>query len=305
MSIIEQAAKRLEQLQRAGVEMPWAPSARVESPLPATEPAAPAPVAPTLAGAATLGRPARSHPKPAATVALDLDGLREAGFLAPDQVRSHMAHQFRHIKLPLLMNARPKADAPDQRGSLIMVTSALSNEGKTFCAINLAISMAMEVDTSVLLIDADLIRPSLFARLGVTAEVPGLMDLLTRNDLGLHDAIVATNVPKLSLMSTGDLSDRSTELLESAAMDRLLTRLAEDYADHLIIFDAPPLLLTTESAVLAAKVGQVVVVVEAGKTPRASVQEAFGTLRDCPIVLTVLNKCEQPGEGQRYGYYYG
>jgi len=327
MSIIEQAAKRLEQLERAGVAVPWSaaraaggaasvhassaggPRAAAVSTVASPQPESPvselridAPVADELA---SRRRHARPRLERRTSVTLDLERLREAGNLVPDQVRSEMAEQFRHLKRPLLKNALAPADTRGHRGSLIMVTSAVPGEGKTFCSVNLAMSMAMEIDTAVILVDADVVRPSVFARLGVAAKPFGLLDLLTSEELLLEDALVATNVPKLSLMAAGERSERSTELLASAAMDRLLARLADEYADHVVIFDAPPLLLTTESSVLASKVGQVLVIVEASKTPRDTVRQAFAALRNCPVVMSVLNKGDRPSDGRRYGYYYG
>lgn len=327
MSIIEQAAKRLEQLERAGVNVPWSSGRAVNAGDPAQaatlqEAARQAVAARAIAPAgapssvsdlrsARGALPAapteslsRARTEPATTVSIDLEKLRAAGYLVPDQVRSEMAEQFRHLKRPILKNARAGSESSAFRGSLIMVTSALPGEGKTFCSINLAMSMAMEVDKSVVLIDADVIRPSVFTRLGIDAKLPGLLDLLGRDDVRLQDALVATNVPGLSLMGAGDRSDRSTELFASAPMDRLMNLLAAEYADHVVIFDAPPILLTTESPVLASKVGQVVVVVEASKTQRDTVQEAFAALRNCPVVMSVLNKSDAPSEGRRYGYYY-
>ena len=326
MSIIEQAAKRLEQLERAGVNVPWS-SARGGKAGDAAQAAAlheAAKQAVAARAALTAGTsavaelrnvrgatnapaadsPPRPRTEPATKVSIDLDMLRAAGYLVPDQVRSEMAEQFRHLKRPLLKNARAGSEASAYRESLIMVTSALPGEGKTFCSINLAMSMAMEVDKAVVLVDADVIRPSVFTRLGIDANPPGLLDLLGREDVRLQDALVATNVPGLSLMGAGERNGRSTELLASAPMDRLMTLLAAEYADHVVIFDAPPILLTTESPVLASKVGQVVVVVEASRTERDAVQQAFAALRNCPVVMSVLNKCDEPGEGRRYGYYY-
>jgi protein-tyrosine kinase len=243
--------------------------------------------------------------EPSTRVSFDLERLRGVGYLVPDQVRSEMAEQFRHLKRPLLKNARAKTGPAGLCASHIMITSALPGEGKTFSSINLAMSMAMEVDTAVLLIDADVVRPSVFNRLGINIKPPGLLDLLTRDDLPLHEALVSTNVPKLTLMASGERNQRSTELLASAAMEKLLARLAVEYPDHVVIFDAPPLLLTNESPVLATKVGQVVVVVEALKTRRTVIQQAFAALKNCPVVHSVLNKCDEATEGRRYGYYYG
>jgi protein-tyrosine kinase len=324
MTLIEQAALRLKQLERAGVTIPAdAPrrAAGADAPAPrAKARAQPPSIAPFPAPApATIGQPMADRLSPSALrveaprrrnaihppIVLDLERLRAGGHLVPDQVRSEMAEQFRHVKRPLLKTARTLNATAGQRGGLIMVTSALPGEGKTFCSINLAMSMAMEVDTSVILIDADVVRPSMSARLGVTVKHPGLLDHLAGDGSNLSDLIIDTNVPKLRLMAAGGRSERSTELLASAAMDRLLTELSEEYADHVVIFDGPPLLLTTESVVLASKVGQVVVVVECAKTPTTAVQQAFAALKACPNVVSVLNKCEQDTDGRRYGYYYG
>jgi protein-tyrosine kinase len=328
MSIIEQATKRLEQLENAGVAVPWSAARIIRRPAQAhpsslreagfTAPELQDPSRPdglvssdlhngtvAVQGDAESGQEPVSRPELQTTVTLDLERLREAGYLVPDQVRSEMAEQFRHLKRPLLKNSRAEAGAQDHRGSLIMITSAIPGEGKTFCSINLAMSMAMEIDTAVILVDADVVRPTVFARLGIDARPVGLLDLLNSEELMLEDALVATNVPKFSLLSAGVRSDRSTELLASAGMDRLLTRLVKEYADHVVIFDAPPLLLTTESSVLASKVGQVVVIVEASKTPRDSIRQAFAALRNCPVVMSVLNKGDDPSDGHRYGYYYG
>lgn len=328
MSIIEQATKRLEQLESAGVAVPWS-AARLARrtthafPPSLQEPGLTAPVhagsskrdvlvpsglrdaTPVPQGLAESVQATVTRPELQASVMLDLQRLRDAGYLVPDQVRSEMAEQFRHLKRPLLKNARAEVGMQGHRGTLIMITSAIPGEGKTFCSVNLAMSMAMEIDTAVILVDADVVRPSVFDRLGIDAKPVGLLDLLNSEELKLEDALVATNVPKLSLMAAGERSERSTELLASAGMDRLLARLATAYADHVVIFDAPPLLLTTESAVLASKVGQVVVVVEASKTPRDSIRQAFAALRNCPVVMSVLNKGNDPSDGRRYGYYYG
>ena len=244
---------------------------------------------------------------PANSVELDLARLKEMGYLVPDQLRSEMAQQFRNVKRPLLKAARNDAQGGVRHARHIMVTSALAGEGKTFFSLNLAMSMAMEVDTAVLLVDADVVRPTLFSRYGldVAAIAPnGLLDYLTGRETALHRLMVSTNVPKLTLMSSGRSNNRSSELLSSDAMEQLLDELSRQYPDHVVIFDAPPVLLTTESIALAGKVGQVVVVVENDKTAKAAVKSTFDALRHCPSVSAVLNKCEAASLGDRYGYYY-
>ncbi len=236
----------------------------------------------------------------AMSVTLDLARLERSGHLVPTQTRSALAEEFRQIKRPLLRHAR-SVDAAARRLSLIMVTSAMPLEGKTFCAINLAMSLAAEIDTSVLLVDADVVRPDVPQRLGFRAD-KGLLDVLSETGTSLADVILSTNVPKLSVLPAGTRSAMSTELLASAAMERLLVRLATEQPDRVVIFDAPPLLLTNEAKVLAARLGQVVLVVHAAHTPRGVVSQAFAALEQCPIVMSVLNKSREPGIRTGYGY---
>jgi protein-tyrosine kinase len=313
MSLIEQAAKRLEELKRAGIEVPLAP-------IPPNTGAAGAGIAPTSSPGLRSSEPSSAivktvSPAPyepinplvpskrSREVSLDLVRLERDGYLVPAKARSQLAEQLRIIKRPLLANARGEGAQVVPRANLIQVVSALPGEGKTFFAMNLAMSIAMEVDHSVLLIDADVLRPSVLARCGVEQAL-GLMDVLLSKDLELADVMLRTNVPKLSLLPAGTASAKSTELLASAAMETLLDELAAKYSDRIIVFDAPPVIPTTESRVLASRVGQVVMVVEANKTTHAQVTQAYAALEDCPVVLTVLNKTTASGSGDSYGYYY-
>jgi receptor protein-tyrosine kinase len=294
MGIIEQAVLRLEALNRAGLSQSVGE--------PQTSDDARAPEVPRLSRIPQHEHAAAKRVHPRAEVKLDLNRLQKLGHLVPAQARTAHAQEFRHIKRPLLLNARRKG-AVAERLSLIMVTSALPGEGKTFCAINLALSIAAEIDSSVLLVDADVVRPEVMARLGLEAK-RGLLDILSDERLTLDDVILRTNVPKLSILPAGMPNEASTELLASATMNKLLEQLACGGCGHVVVFDAPPLLVTTEAAVLASHVGQVVMVVEASRTPRAAVQRAFAALESSPIVMSVLNKGRQPA-GDDYGYGYG
>ena len=325
MNTIEQAAKRLAELKRAGydVPVPAVPGTAAAQPAPAAAavppaaPVAPAVVAPVPApasapapvSAATLPtvRSAQVEMLPTASrrsreVRLDLERLEREGYLVPSQARSQLAEQMRIIKRPLLANARGESAQTLSRPNLIQVVSAMPGEGKTFFAVNLAMSIAMEVDLSVLLVDADVLRPSVLARCGVEPS-RGLMDVLKTPSLDLADVMLRTNVPKLTLLPAGTANSQSTELLASTAMERLLDELASRFPDRIIVFDAPPLIPTTESRVLASRVGQVVMVVEAGKTTHAQVTQAYAAVEQCPVVLSVLNRASG-NSGEAYGYYY-
>ncbi|MEG0821756.1 MAG: XrtA-associated tyrosine autokinase [Burkholderiaceae bacterium] len=291
-SIIEQAAKRLAELQRAGIAVP--------------NPAEPAHIAAELAIAPTVApNPTPAHEVlPAPRVQIDLDRLQGMGYLAPGAPRTQLADEFRVIKRPLLNNIVGKSAAGVARPNLIMITSALPGEGKTFSAINLALSIASEMDRTVLLVDADVQRPAILDRLGLP-RAKGLLDLLTDASVGVQDVLLRTNIEKLSILPAGSSQSHATELIASEAMTRLVDELAGRYADRVLIFDAPPLLPSTESRVLATHMGQVVMVVAADRTPQASAAAALATIESCPIVMTLLNKAKHSGAGSYYGYYGG
>ena len=316
MSIIEQATKRLEQLRRAGVAVPWEAAGLTDAELRVrteshvrTHPQGIAPAQPPSVHVqthptSTLRRVDGHVPVGGKTVNLDLEGLERSGQIVSTHSRTALSEEFRKVKRPLLRNARG-ASAAAERLSMIMVTSALPGEGKTFCAANLAMSMAAEIDTSVILVDADVVRPGVLRHLGLQDE-KGLLDILTDSDLDLSSVLLTTNVPKLSILPAGAPSSRSTELLASEAMHKLLSGLADSHPDHVFVFDGPPLLVTTEASVLASRVGQVVLVVEASKTLRRDVAQALAALEHCPLVMLMLNKQRAPLGGQPYGYgYYG
>jgi receptor protein-tyrosine kinase len=184
-----------------------------------------------------------------------------------------------------------------------MVTSALPKEGKTFVAINLALSIALEVDSTVLLVDADVANPSV-ARVMNLPQRKGLMDLLTSDRLEVADVLLKTNVDKLSLLPAGTPHPRATELLASQAMADLVAEMASRYPDRILVFDSPPLLLTTEARVLASHMGQIVMVVESDRTSQMAVTRAIETIESCPIVLMVLNRALRSEIGNYYGYGY-
>jgi receptor protein-tyrosine kinase len=233
---------------------------------------------------------------------LDLGRLGAEGFLTPEAPTTKLANEFRVIKRPLIANVKGKSAGSVKRANLIMVTSALPGEGKSFTAINLAISIAMELDSTVLLVDGDVAEPSL-SRMLRLAPGQGLIELLTERRLTVGDVLIKTNVPKLSIIPAGVPHRRNTELLASEGMTLLLDEMAERYPDRIIVFDSPPLLPTTESRVLATHMGQVIVVVEAERTTHRQLAEAMATIESCPVVMTVLNKATQSDVGTYYGHY--
>jgi protein-tyrosine kinase len=244
---------------------------------------------------------------PREAVRIHLEAIRARGFVTPEGEQSQIGQEFRVIKRPLLANAFGRGVAAVKNGKRVMVTSAFPGEGKSFCAINLAMSIAAERDTKVLLVDADVARPSILRELGIQTQA-GLMDLLVDNTQDLAHLVLPTNVEKLSILPAGRRHKQATEFLASASMSRLLEQISARYPDRIIIFDSPPLLVTTESRVLASYMGQVVVVVEAGRTPRESVNEALSTIESNEVVGLILNKAQSVHAGSEYrysGYGYG
>ncbi|SFW20332.1 XrtA-associated tyrosine autokinase [Nitrosovibrio sp. Nv17] len=246
---------------------------------------------------------APSSPTTSKYIKLNLEKMRKYGIVTPDQGRTQVAEQFRVIKRPLLTNAFNQGAGKIRNGNLIMVTSALAGEGKSFCTVNLAMSIAMEMDRRVLLVDADVARPTVPKILGLGTE-KGLMDILLEDNLDLADVLIKTDVEKLTLLTAGTRHSHSTELLASQSMATLLKELAQRYADRVVIFDSPPLLLTSEAHVLASQMGQIVVVVEAEKTSQQAVKEMLRQLESCDVVNLIYNKARSFSGGEYYGYYY-
>ncbi len=237
---------------------------------------------------------------------LNMDRLQQAGMVVPDGTRSKIKEEYRHIKRPLLMNAAGKGTNVLKHANLIMVTSSHPGEGKTFTAANLALSIAAERDKTVLLVDADVVRPSLSQLLGYSAD-RGLVDHLVDSSLDIADLLIKTDLPTLTILPAGTPHHLSTELLASTAMQQLTEQLSTRYRDRVVIFDSPPLLPTTESCVLAHLMGQIIIVVEAERTTRADVRESLDRLGSLPetSVGFVLNKTMQEADAGYYGYGYG
>jgi len=236
-------------------------------------------------------------------ITLNQTAMRQYGIVTPDQGRTQIAEQFRVIKRPLLTNAFNRGPGMIKNGNLIMVTSALAGEGKSFCTVNLAMSIAMEMDRTVLLVDADVARPTVPKILGLGSE-RGLMDILLDEKLELPDVLIKTDIEKLTLLTAGTRHSHSTELLASQSMNVLLKELAERYADRVVIFDSPPLLLTSEARVLATQMGQIVLVVEAERTSQQAVKETLRQIESCDVVNLIYNKARSFPGGEYYGYYY-
>ena len=300
MSIIEKAAGRIDPIKGA-VQRPIVPQAATPEIVPIEVEETPKVQKKIVSEG--LGKPNANR------VEINIEQLHRLGMVTPDAARTAIAEEFRVIKRPLIEAAFGQKAKGKHHGNLIMVASSLPGEGKTFCAVNLAISIAMELDHTVLLVDADVARPSVPRYLqfkdGEETSKIGLMDILLDDKLDLADAILKTNIDTLSLLPAGKSHHRATELLASQSMSTLLDEIANRYPDRIVIFDSPPLLLTSESRVLASQMGQIVLVVEAEATTQNAVKEVLRQLKSCSNINLIYNKAKTLSNGDYYGQYYG
>jgi len=246
-----------------------------------------------------IKEPLDSSPKHELT--LDKIALAERGYLIDNGTRKSIKDEFRKIKRILLNNAFGKAAKTLHHSNLIMVSSAKPNEGKTFVAINLALSIALEQDKTVLLVDADVLRPSVMRELGIEEQL-GMIDYLLGKTEQVSDIIYNTDINKLKLIPAGKLHHLSNELLASEKMATLANELATRYPDRIVIFDCPPLIGVTETLVLANLMGQALIVVEESKTSIVDIQAATEHLNENLALGLVLNKAIRSHK-DLYGYY--
>lgn len=235
---------------------------------------------------------------------IDLASLREQGYVVPDSPATATAEEFRIVKRQLLLNAMARGENAIRNGNLILVCSSQPNEGKTFCAINLALSIASERDLTVLLVDADFAKPEILSTLGLEGG-KGLVDVIADPSLDLADCLIRTNIENFSVLPAGRQHNLTTELLASERMGDMVEEIAKRYPDRIVIFDSPPALASSAASVLALHVGQVLFVVEAETTREAELRDGLSMMSGCEHVHLLLNKTRYAAGGRRFGTYYG
>jgi protein-tyrosine kinase len=296
VSLVEKALKKLQAARPADSRSgpPTAPLAPVSTQ--DTELQARAQPVPT---------PATVRQAAAQTLQINREQLRIEGMLPAVSQERELSNQFRAIKRPLVDFAtQPPTEGNTSRRTL-MVASALPGDGKTFTSLNLALSLALEKDLHVLLVDADVPKPHLTTTFGLTRSM-GLLDAVTDGARRIQDLIVPTDIPHLDFLPAGTLRENATELLASARMDEVVERLAAIYEHGIVVFDSPPILLTNESRALAALLGQIVLVIRAGQTPQQAVRDAIQIVGAERNISLILNQADLKGAmGYYYGYGYG
>jgi exopolysaccharide/PEP-CTERM locus tyrosine autokinase len=282
MGRIEEALAKLQQAERAGANSARRQLGKVISPSDSTP---------------------RDHAYGGKYIQFDMLELRRQGLIVPDDQQQRLVDQYRRVKRPLLANASRGHEPLLDRGNLIMVGSAFSGEGKTFTSINLSLSVAREQDWSVVLADGDSAKRHLTRLMGADAE-PGLVDLLRDPTLAFESLVMPTNVPHLGFLPAGKRDEQAAELLASARMSALCAEISHSDSHRVVIFDSAPLLLTTESPVLASQCGQVLLVVLANRTPRQAVLDARDRLDPQKATNLLLNQADAGEDRGSYGDYY-
>lgn len=236
---------------------------------------------------------------------IDRARLAARGMIVPGTPVTGISEEYRIVKRELIRNFGGVGNRPVlPRGHRVLIASANPGEGKTFSAVNLALSLAVEADHDVLLIDADIAKPSVLAALGLD-DGPGLMDALADPHLPLGDCLIQTDIPGLKVMPAGTGHMHDTELLASARTEALLAQLEQGAPGRILIIDSPPVLAASPAAVLAGHVGQTIMVVRADETLESALRDAIGLMGACPHIQLLLNGVKFSPGGRRFGTYYG
>jgi Mrp family chromosome partitioning ATPase len=301
-SLLERAAELygFAPVQAPPVQAPAPDPVPSPEPAPVAAPVAELEVVEVEAPAPKL-RPARAAAAARApgSAAVDREALREAGFIEPDAPGGGLAEEFRIVKRQLLLGLGGSAKA-----RTILVCSARPDEGKTFCAINLALSLAAEREREVLLVDADFPKPEILSILGLEGGA-GLVDALADPGVDPEALVIRTDVEGLSVLPAGRHVPNVTELLTSERTREVLDRLADANPRRILIFDAPPALLASPASVLAGHAGQLLLVVRADQTTESDLREAAALLSACSDIRLLLNGAGFAATGRRFGSYYG
>ena len=226
---------------------------------------------------------------PAFSIAVDVEELKSQGLHPQNNDIELVAQEFRRIKRPVLNTAFTVAGAGEADANVIMMASALPRSGKTFCSINLAMSIARERDVGAVIVDADVLKPNISRAFGLEDRI-GLIDYLLDSSVTLDDILVGTDLYDIVVVPAGRQHEEATELLASRRMQELIHALSERYYARAIIVDTPPLLLTNEAHVLAKNMGQIVMVVEAGESSQESTIQALSSLDRSKPINAILNK---------------
>lgn len=297
--VVEPEQPKAEQpvVEQPKAEQPKAEQPKVEAPV--AMPVAPAPVAAPVRSAMAPAPVSRTQ------VTISRERLAAHNFIVPDGPVTGLSEEFRIVKRQLLLAARGgKGFDPLPHGERILICSANPDEGKTYCAINLALSMASEKDNRVLLVDADFAKPSVLSTLGIEKH-RGFMDALADPDCDVESLVLQTDIDGLSILPAGSQTNQDTEYLAASRSAEIIDQLTRNDPARIIIFDSPPALAASPASVLALHVGQTLMIVHADVTNESALRDALSLLSGCENIQLLLNRTKFSPTGRKFGNYYG
>jgi len=177
-------------------------------------------------------------------------------------------------------------------GNSVLVTSSKPKEGKTFTSVNLAVSLAQEVNCTTLLVDTDLRQPSIDKVFGFD-NAKGITDYLLRN-AEIPDLLINPGIPKLTILPAGSPLPNSTELLGAPRMQSLVKEMKSRYSDRILVFDSSSLLASADPLVFSRYIDGVLLIVESENTTDEDLNRALELLEDRPLLGVVWNKSKEP-----------
>ena len=257
-------------------------------------------------------RPVREHGDSSVTsrdvkriVQFDTARLCADGRLPSAEMAHQIEDEIRRIKWPLLNSITGRDGATPARNNVILVTSAMPGEGKTFTSLNLALSIVRDREMRVILVDGDVARPGLTPTLGLEG-CPGLNDILDDTSLDVGSVTYQTDVEGLFFVPAGKWHEHSPEFFAGSRMPQIIEELGKRVGNGVIILDSPPLLATNEAQAATRYVGQVLLVVRADETEQQAVTDALALVDKAASVKAVLNRVKASALSRYYGqYYYG
>lgn len=231
--------------------------------------------------------------------------LRDQGLIVPGGSVTALLEEFRIVKRQLMATAADlRQQSTGAAAQRVLICSPHPGEGKTYTAVNLALSIASEKESEVLLVDADFAKPSVLSALGLPGG-PGLMDALADPAIDVADCVIGTDIPGLWVLPAGNATSSDSEFLSSSRTAAVLDRLTQGAPQRFVIFDSPPALAASPAAELAKHVSQAVVVVRADITQQSALEDAVSLLAGCAHIELLLNAVQFNPTGRKFGSYYG
>ena len=235
---------------------------------------------------------------------IDRADLHDAGLIVPESAITAQLEEFRLVKRQLLQHAEQmRRDGGGGAAQRVLVTSPLPGEGKSYCAANLALSLAAERDSEVVLVDFDAAKNTVLNTLGLP-NGPGLIDALADPGVDILDCVMTTDIPGLAVLPGGHSTSSDNEYLASARTHAVLDQLTSGAPNRIVLFDSPPTLAASLPVELAKLVGQVALVVMADRTSQGAIDDAVSLLSGCPNIQLLLNAVQFSPSGRRFGTYY-